>query len=165
MAVDPQIAGIAARTPNFGFLLDHEPLLVVYGAEAESFVFTTPNTSMIKSRQFGEALVNALLAAFGITVPSAANTFHKRLKVLADQGVVNQRVHGWFNTVRDTGNKAAHEGYAAQQDALRLVRACYELGAWFHRLSTDSGDAAVRPAAAAQPAATARRTRGGAGTG
>ena len=138
MAVDPQIAGIAARTPNFGFLLDHEPLLVVYGAEAESFVFTTPNTSMIKSRQFGEALVNALLAAFGITVPSAANTFHKRLKVLADQGVVNQRVHGWFNTVRDTGNKAAHEGYAAQQDALRLVRACYELGAWFHRLSTDS---------------------------
>ncbi len=38
--------------------------------------------------------------------------------MLLDQGVINKRVHSWFDAVRDTGNKAVHEGFAAQRDAL-----------------------------------------------
>lgn len=61
--------------------------------------------------------------------------------MLLDQGVINKRVHAWFDAVRDTGNKAVHEGFAAQRDALRLVRTCYDLGSWFHRTMTQSRQA------------------------
>ncbi|MDQ2883110.1 MAG: DEAD/DEAH box helicase family protein [Actinomycetota bacterium] len=141
MKVDPRLEELAQRTPNFGFLLEHEAVLVGYGAAAESLVFTDPNTSMIKARQFGEQLVSALITTFGIRVPAAQGTQHKRLKVLLDQGVINKPVHSWFNAVRDTGNKAVHEGFAAQRDALGLVRTCYDLGAWFHRTVTQSREA------------------------
>jgi type I restriction enzyme R subunit len=154
VTVDPRLAELARRTPNFGFLLEHEAVLVGYGAAAESMVFTDPNTSMIKARQFGEQLLSALVTTFGIRIPAGRTTQHSRLKVLLDQGVINQRVHSWFNTVRDTGNKAAHEGFAAQRDALLLVRNCYELGAWFHRTVTQSREAPpfVPPQPPQQPA-------------
>jgi type I restriction enzyme, R subunit len=120
-------------------------------------VFTDPNTSMIKARQFGEQLVTALVATFGIRIPADKDTQHKRLKVLLDQGVINKRVHSWFDAVRDTGNKAVHEGFAAQRDALRLVRACYDLGAWFHRTATQSREAPpFVPPQPPQPATTPR---------
>jgi type I restriction enzyme R subunit len=141
MTVDPQLEELAQRTPNFGFLLAHEAVLVGYGAAAESMVFTDPNTSMIKARQFGEQLVSALVTTFGIRIPAGKDSQYKRLKVLLDQGVINKRVHSWFDAVRDTGNKAVHEGFAAQRDALTLVRTCYDLGAWFHRTVTQSRDA------------------------
>ena len=141
MTVDLRLGELARRTPNFGFLLAHEPVLVGYGAAAESLVFTDPNTSMIKARQFGEQVVTALVTTFGIRIPRDKDTQHKRLKVLLDQGVINKRVHSWFDAVRDTGNRAVHEGFAAQRDALLILRACYELGAWFHRTVTQSREA------------------------
>ena len=136
--VDPWLSELARRSSNFGFLLDHEPMLVGYGAAAEALVFTDLNTSMVKARQFGEQLVDALVTTFAIRIPAGKDTQYQRLKVLLDQGVITGRVHSWFDTVRDTGNKAVHEGYGAQRDALRLVRTCYELGAWFHRMVTQS---------------------------
>ena len=36
---------------NFGFLKQHDPLLVVYAARAEVYVFDDPNTSLVKMRQ------------------------------------------------------------------------------------------------------------------
>ena len=147
--VNPRLSDLASRSPNFGLLLDHEPVLVGYGAGAEALVFTDPNMSMIKARQFGEQLVAALVTTFGIRIPADKDTQYKRLKVLLDQGVITRRAHSWFDAVRDTGNKAVHEGFAAQRDALLLVRACYELGAWFHRTVTQSRD--VPPFVPPQP--------------
>ena len=103
--VDPQLSELAQRSPNFGFLLPHEAVLVGYGAGAEALVFSDPNTSMIKARQFGEQLVAALVTSFGIRLPPKRASQHMRLKVLLDQGVITARVHSWFDTVRDTGNK------------------------------------------------------------
>lgn len=79
MTVDPRLRELAHRTPNFGFLLAYEAVLVGYGAAAESMVFTDPNTSMIKARQFGEQLVTALVTTFGIQIPADKDTQYKRL--------------------------------------------------------------------------------------
>ena len=43
-------------SPNFGFLAEHDPLLVHYGSQAERYVFDDPNTALIKLRQFAEVL-------------------------------------------------------------------------------------------------------------
>ncbi|MFB8033035.1 hypothetical protein ACFC5Z_08750 [Streptomyces sp. NPDC056004] len=58
---DSKLAQLARASRNFGFLCDHLPLLVAYGAAAEAHVFTDPNTSLLKSRQFGEALASDLV--------------------------------------------------------------------------------------------------------
>jgi type I restriction enzyme R subunit len=140
MGVDQQVQQLATRTPNFGYLLVHEPLLVVYGATAEASLFSDPNIAMIKCRQFGEALTERAFVEFGI--PKLPKKQFLRLKVLSDQGFLNKRVHEWFDSVRLIGNQAVHDGHAAQRDALQLVRACYELGAWFHRTVSGNRDAA-----------------------
>lgn len=75
MTVDPQLEELAQRTPNFGFLLAHEAVLVRYGAAAESMVFTDPNTSMVKARQFGEQLVAALVTEIVDDLQAALNEF------------------------------------------------------------------------------------------
>lgn len=54
--VDREVRALADSAPNFGYLLEHEQLLVMYGATAEALVYTDANTAMIKCRQFGEAL-------------------------------------------------------------------------------------------------------------
>ncbi|MGW3996390.1 DEAD/DEAH box helicase family protein [Amycolatopsis sp. NPDC004772] len=142
MGADQQVRELAERTANFGYLLTYEPVLVVHGAAAEAALFTDPNTAMFKCRLFGEALTAKAFIEFGI--PNMPDKQFQRLKVLSDQGFVTTRVRRWFDDVRKIGNQAVHEGYAAQRDALQLVRACYELGAWFSR--TVSGDRDAAPA-------------------
>jgi hypothetical protein len=39
---DPRLQELAQRTPNFDFVLEHEAVLVGYGAAAESMVSPTP---------------------------------------------------------------------------------------------------------------------------
>lgn len=155
MAADQQVRELAERTANFGYLLAYEPVLVVHGAAAEAALFADPNTAMFKCRLFGEALTARAFIEFGI--PDIPAKQFQRLKVLSDQGFLTARVRGWFDEVRKIGNQAVHEGYAAQRDALQLVRACYELGAWFSR--TVSGNRHVappfvppQPAVSAEPA-------------
>lgn len=53
-------------------------MLVGYGAAAEAMVFTDPNTSMIKARQFGEQLMAALVTTFGIRIPADKDSQYKR---------------------------------------------------------------------------------------
>ena len=43
------VGGLAGRSPNFGFLLVHEPLLVVYGTGAETSVFTDSNGALVNA--------------------------------------------------------------------------------------------------------------------
>lgn len=162
MGVDPQVRELAAKTPNFGYLLPYHPLLVTYGAMAESLVFGDPNTTMIKCRQFGEALVKQAFIAFGI--PGLPDSQHARVKMLSDQGLLTRRVRDWLTEIRLKGNQAVHEGYDGQRDALLLLKTCYEVGAWFHRTVSGSRSAAppfVPPQPASQPEpATAEESLG-----
>ncbi|MGH3620668.1 MAG: hypothetical protein ACRDQ5_02610 [Sciscionella sp.] len=69
---EARFAQLAAGSPNFGQLIEHEPVLVSYGVAAETSIYADPNTSLIKSRQFAEALTDALLARLGIGGRSGA---------------------------------------------------------------------------------------------
>ena len=56
--VDPGLIDAAKQSVNFGVLAPIEPLLAIYGAGAESGVYTDPNGALIKCRQFGEVLAD-----------------------------------------------------------------------------------------------------------
>lgn len=71
---DERLRLLAERSANFGFLLAHEPLLVSYGATAESCVYTDPNAALVKARQFGESLADALPSGWACPGPGAGRS-------------------------------------------------------------------------------------------
>ncbi len=133
--MDARIEELARRSGNFGLLLPHEPLLVFYGAGAESYAHSDPNAALVKTRQFGETLAAVLIERAGLPVRGDRQV--DRLAALARAGVLDKRIRAAFDTVRTEGNRAVHGHYGSVRTAVRAVRACFELGVWFHRLLTD----------------------------
>ncbi|MEV2254986.1 DEAD/DEAH box helicase family protein [Streptomyces sp. NPDC050147] len=135
-APDPRLERLARQSRNFGFLLPHLPLLVAYGTAAESHVFSDPNTSLIKSRQFGEAMAADLVSRGRVRVEGS--TQFDRLRALDREGYLHGDVNTAFHDVRALGNDANHAGLDSADDAFRALRTCFRLGIWYHRLLTGS---------------------------
>ncbi|MGP4009207.1 DEAD/DEAH box helicase family protein [Streptomyces sp. 4N124] len=158
---DEQIARLAAGSPNFGHLLQHEPLLVTLGCAAESYVHTDPHAAMMKTRLFGEVMARHLLTLVNVTAPG--NRQVDRINALTRADVLAPQVRTWFEGIRATGNRAVHEYYANVRAALQAVEMCFRLGDWLHR-SLDQADTTHRvflapapPSAAPAPATVADR--------
>ena len=132
--MDERIRELARRSLNFGFLLDHEELLVLDGAEAEAYIYTDPNAALFKARRFGETLAAKLVAAGRIRVDGS--TQYARLAALARDGVIQSRQREQFDALRTVGNRAVHTHYGEVRGALDAVRTCYTLGSWYYRLVT-----------------------------
>ncbi|MFC7648761.1 DEAD/DEAH box helicase family protein [Streptosporangium lutulentum] len=129
------VGGLAGGSPNFGFLLAHEPLLVVYGTGAETSVFTDSNGALVKCRQFIEVLTTVMVRRTGIAV-SGSNRLESRIHALSDNGVILRGGADAFHEIRRVGNKAVHEYYADSRAALDAVNKCFQLGLLLHRAIT-----------------------------
>ena len=153
--MDERIRELARRSPNFGFLLDYEPLLVLDGAEAEAYVYSDPNTALFKARKFGETLAEKLVATGRIQVSGTSQ--YSRLAALARDGLIKASQQEQFDELRTVGNRAVHTHYGEVRAALNALRACFLLGSWYFR--TVTGDRAptafVPPPDPADPAADA----------
>jgi type I restriction enzyme, R subunit len=151
---------LAKRSLNFGFLLQHEPMLVMDGAAAESYLYSDPDAAIAKARRFTETLARLLVKS--TQVRTAGSSQDARIKALTDAGVLVPRVRQAFDHVRISGNRAVHSHWGDVRAALSCIRTCFELGIWFHRAVT--GEPALRgfvpppdPAAVA-PATSQERT-------
>lgn len=138
--MDERIRALAGASANFGFLLPHEPLLVLYGAGAEAAIFTDPNVAIFKARQFGEVLATDLVRRGGVRIDGERQV--DRLRALDREGFLHGTVGQAFDHVRGVGNRAVHNNFgvanepAAQRAALEAVQTCFRLGVWFDRLLT-----------------------------
>lgn len=144
---DERIKRIAERTPNFGFLLDHDKELVLLGAQAESYVYTDPNAAMTKARLFSEILTRLLVQLTKCTVNGGRQV--DRINALHQIGVLAPEVKQWFEAVRHLGNKATHDHYRRVRSALAAVENCFRLADWLHR--SRSHDSTHRVFMAPQP--------------
>ncbi|GGK71039.1 type III restriction endonuclease subunit R [Sphaerisporangium melleum] len=125
------IQELAQRSPNFGFLLPHEPMLVLDGVSAESHVHTDPDAAMYKARRFTEILAKMLVR---LTNTSVRQDDQKgRVHALSRAGVLVPEIRQAFDQVRASGNRAVHTHYGDVRAALNCVKLCFELGLWFHR--------------------------------
>ncbi|WP_422733017.1 DEAD/DEAH box helicase family protein [Micromonospora sp. WMMD558] len=129
-----QIDELARRSQNFGFLAPHEPLLVLDGAGAETYVYSDPDAALFKARRFGETLAKKLVALTQTRVDGT--TQHARLQALTNAGVLLPRIRQAFDEVRNSGNRAVHTHFGDVRVALSTVGTCFELGLWFHRAIT-----------------------------
>lgn len=131
MAVDPRLRVLAEHSANFGFLLQHEPLLVAYGAGAESIVFTDPNGALVKCRQFIEVFASVLVRATGVPVEGTDLAY--QIRALSRADVITPGVASALHEIRKTGNAAVHRHMAEAASALRCLERCFQLGLLLHR--------------------------------
>ena len=96
--MDAQVSEIALRSANFGFLAPLEPLLVVDGAAAESYIYTDPDAAMVMARRFTETLAKELAARTQTHVTGGSQ--QARVRALAVAGVLVPAVRGAFDRVR-----------------------------------------------------------------
>lgn len=132
-ALESRFTDLALASANFGFLLPHEPLLVLHGASCEARAATAPADAVAAARQFGEVLAAELGHRTGVRLPAGDQP--ARLDFLSRAGVLAPRVLDAFNDLHrfDGGTREGREA------AAHLVERCFTLAAWFFRALT--GDA------------------------
>jgi type I restriction enzyme R subunit len=117
---------------NFGFLAEHDQLFVELAGTAERAFSSDPNTTLIKLRQFGEALAQHLAALSGIEFDeqtSQADLLYRLNRELR----LEPQVTELFHTLRIEGNKATHQFRTRHKEAMDGLKLARALAIWFHR--------------------------------
>jgi type I restriction enzyme R subunit len=138
---------------NFGHLKELSPELHRLGVLAERFFAEDVNTSLLKSRQFGEYMVKEIAALSGVYDPAARETTHDLLRRLSTQQVLPKEVADIFHAIRRRGNNAAHSLAGSPADALAALKFCRALGVWYRR--SYGRDPGFKPGPFVPPKATA----------
>lgn len=120
---------------NFGFLQAHDPLLDLYAARAERYVFDDPNTSLMKLRQFAELLARHIAAFHGLETTD--DDFRATLALIRKNRLATRDVVELFDHLRLKGNEAAHEGANDRRTALAGLITAHKLAGWFQQTFVD----------------------------
>ena len=140
------------QSSNFTFLAAHDLQLVRLGTLAERYFKDDPGTSLIKLRQFGEALAQLTAASAGLFT-STEETHADLLRRLKIASVVPRETGDLFHQLRVSGNRATHENAGDHAEALTSLKIARQLGVWFHRTfaTRDSRHGPARPPRPGQP--------------
>ena len=133
---------------NFSFLKSHWEDLEKTGSLAEDYVYSDPNTSMIKQGLFAERLVKYMLAYDGIREPQYDNTHANRIKLLKEHDLLPRDIDNTLYVLRRVRNEAAHSGLDDGDRARDNLKLTYDLGVWFMQTY---GDYRFEPAPYVEP--------------
>lgn len=120
------------HSANFAFLAEHDPLLVQITATAEQVFSSDPNTTLMKLRQFGEALAQNIAVRLNIT-RNDNPTQQELLYRLNRELQLDPAIHQLFHTLRIEGNKATHQFQTKHREAMDALRVARALAIWFHQ--------------------------------
>jgi type I restriction enzyme R subunit len=129
---------------NFAFLQLHDPLLLRLCTSAERNFYNDPNTTVIKLRQFGEAVVRHLAAIFNVA-STADQTQVDLLRALQLGRHIDRDVAELLHYLRREGNQAAHEFETTPQQAKSALKIARQLAVWFHRATGKADARTFRP--------------------
>lgn len=116
---------------NFTFIEEAFPALFQIGDTAENYIYSDPNSCLIKLGLFGETTVNTMLKLDGIEPPSYENTHANRIKILKQNGLLPKDIDDILYSLRTVRNKAVHENYDSFEDCKILLEMAYNLAVWF----------------------------------
>jgi len=105
---------------NFSFLQEKWPFLVNIANQAEQYVFTDPNVSLIKIRQFIDVLVKRIFKEEGFPIIEEDN-LNTRLKKIQFQNIIPIECIQLLHQLKKAGNLAVHEGFGSEQNALSAL--------------------------------------------
>ena len=109
---------------NFAFLQKNEPLLFRLACLAEALFPTDPNTSLLKARQFGEALAQQV-SAHSKRRPQFEERQIDLLNRLKSDGLLPKSMADMLHFIRKKGNLANHQITGTANDALTCITVSY----------------------------------------
>ena len=129
--------GVASKpsvrsSKNFGFLANHDQMLVALGTAAERYFVSDPVVCLIKCRQLGEALAQQAAAHVGLYT-SREEGQSELLDKLEQRRVLNRQVARIFHDVRRAGNIAVHQSRGDHRAALHVLKLTRGAAIWFHQ--------------------------------
>jgi len=140
---------------NFTFLMVTRPELTDLGMQAEQYVYSDPQSAVVKLRCFAELFVGIIYQELSLSSIGLTNLYEK-LEHPAFVDVVEDCVVKKLHAVRMKGNKAAHMDGVSVSEALWLVKEAFFLGAWLN-VAQDAGVIGDLPKYQAPQPATAQQ--------
>lgn len=127
---------------NFEFLQDRFPVLADYGRKAEKYLYSDPNSCLMKLGLIGETIVNLVFKYDRIPYPYD-NTAVYRIDALYREGLINTDIQDILHSLRKSRNKAVHENYSNIDEGKALLQMAFGLCVWFYQVY---GDYSFEPA-------------------
>lgn len=110
---------------NFQFLESHWTDLAKLGDLSEKYVYSDPNTSIIKQGMLSEVMVKYMLAYDGIAEPAYDNTHANRIRILKNNDLLPREIDNTLYILRKARNDAAHNAADEGEKALNNLQLMY----------------------------------------
>jgi len=133
---------------NFTFLETRWSDLARMGDLSEKYVYSDPNTSIMKQGMLAEVMVKYMLAYDGIKEPEHDNTHANRIRLLKKNDLLPHEIDHTLYILRKERNNAAHNGADEGEKALNNLPLLYELCVWYMQTY---GDYSYDPVGYVQP--------------
>lgn len=117
---------------NFAFLTEYDPLFFQLAQSAERAFSADPNTTLIKLRQFAEAIAQEVAARSGVAFDEQTTQADLLYKLNRELGF-DPSVRELFHILRIEGNKATHQFKTQHREALDGLKVARALAIWFHQ--------------------------------
>lgn len=115
---------------NFDFLKSDFPVLAILGEQAEKYIYSDPNSCLMKLGMIGETIVNLMITYDRIQLPYD-NSAVTRIDILQKEDLLSRDLVDILHALRKARNKAAHENYGSAPECLTLLEMAYGLCEWF----------------------------------
>lgn len=112
---------------NFQFLESHWTDLAKLGDLSEKYVYSDPNTSIIKQGMLSEVMVKYMLAYDGIAEPAYDNTHANRIRILKNNDLLPREIDNTLYILRKSRNDAAHNAADEGEKALNNLQLMYSI--------------------------------------
>ena len=120
---------------NFGFLADRDRWMAGIARQAESYVYSDPDSCLYKLRLMVETMAKRLIAMhMAEAVSEDLGTMLARLERL---GAINHARADAMHAIRRDGNAAVHGGRTPVPTAMRRLRDAHAITKWFFQSTGD----------------------------
>ena len=123
-------------TSNFVFLNEKWPNLAGIGLSAENYLYSDPNSSMIKAGILAEGLARLVVDYEAIQI-NDEDTFATIVSKLKKADLLPPNISNFFYHVRKSRNLAAHEGLDSLQRAKISLKCSFNIATWFMEVYGD----------------------------
>ena len=123
---------VTTHSSNFEYLKEHDAVFFQLAHNAERIFAIDPNASLIKLRQFAEALAQDLATRVGL-MRSERDSQLDLLNRLRSKLDLDRAVLDLFHALRTSGNDATHKFSTTYKDAMNGMKVARELALWYHR--------------------------------
>ncbi|MDX1302048.1 type I restriction-modification system endonuclease [Photobacterium sp.] len=117
---------------NFYFLASHDPIFLQLAQSAERAFSSDPNTTLVKLRQFAEAIAQDLAMRCSIEFDDKTNQADLLFRINRELRLESQII-SLFHGLRKAGNQAVHQFKTEHKPALAGLRVARDIAIWYHR--------------------------------